>query len=443
MKTRQNMGISEPGRSAQQGQTLLLVAVSLSGVLVVAALAIDLTTLYVARSEIQHAADAAALAGAKAFVDSGVTTYPLNTALQGLAQTMAQDFVTAVAGQNKVAGSPAQLANGSPTINFTLPQTKGNPRITVTLQKTNLPLFFARIWGNSTASVSATAIAEAYNPAYSQPNTGTFIPTAPKCVKPFLVPNNDPNQGGATFVDTTTGAVSASPEPFIGEQITLTSACTPGSACALPPPTPGPPPVFPPSAGQYLPLVLPASHQYCPQCSGGTTDFEKSTECCDGDPFDFPQCGVSATPATWDQLTNPGGSNGPATEGLQCLIHAASTGPNQGQDKLIFSASSSNRGQPLIQAGDVSHSRYGVPIGTFIGTSDSVITVPLFNHDPSRPMTPTVTIVGFLQLFVNYVGPTGDVNAYILNVSGCGNNASGPVVSGGGVSPIPVRLIHN
>ncbi len=39
-----------------------------------AALAIDIVTLYAARSEIQRAADAAALAGAKAIADSGITT---------------------------------------------------------------------------------------------------------------------------------------------------------------------------------------------------------------------------------------------------------------------------------------------------------------------------------------------------------------------------------
>src|SRR5207248_2010527 len=49
----------------QQGQTLILVAVSLLSLVGIAALAIDMTTLYVARAEIQHAADAAALAGAK------------------------------------------------------------------------------------------------------------------------------------------------------------------------------------------------------------------------------------------------------------------------------------------------------------------------------------------------------------------------------------------
>ena len=42
--------------------------------LAMAALAIDVVTLYVARTEVQRAADAAALAGAKALADSGVTT---------------------------------------------------------------------------------------------------------------------------------------------------------------------------------------------------------------------------------------------------------------------------------------------------------------------------------------------------------------------------------
>ncbi len=62
-------------RSGERGQTIILVAVSLVSLLAMAALAIDVVTLYVARSEMQRAADAAALAGAKAFVDSGVTSW--------------------------------------------------------------------------------------------------------------------------------------------------------------------------------------------------------------------------------------------------------------------------------------------------------------------------------------------------------------------------------
>src|SRR5215467_1007892 len=169
----------------QRGQTIAIVAVSMVSLLAMAALAIDLTTLYVARGEIQRAADSAALAGAKAFVDSGVTTNPTNTGLQAVAQQLANSYAVAAAFQNDVAGSPAQVV-GSPTLNFSL---QGNPRVTVQLQKTNLPVFFARIFGNSSATVAATATAEAYNPAYSQSNTGSFVPAAPKCVNPFLVPN--------------------------------------------------------------------------------------------------------------------------------------------------------------------------------------------------------------------------------------------------------------
>ena len=70
--------------------------------------------------------------------------------------------------------------------------------------------------------------------------------------------------------------------------------------------------------------------------------------------------------------------------------------------------------------------------------------VPVTVFHPAVPMPPDVNIVGFLQLFVDYVEPTEDVHAHILNVSGCGNNGSGTVASGGGsLSPIPVRLIHN
>lgn len=437
----------------ESGQTIALVAVAMVGLLAMAALAIDLTTLYVAHGEIQRAADAAALAGAKAFVDSGVTTNPSDTALQSLAQNMALDLASGVLNQNKVAGARAYFVNGTPTVNLSFsvpgnPNVAGNPRITVSLEKAGLPLFFARIWGGSVATVSATAIAEAYNPAYSQANTGAFLPTAPKCVKPFLVPNNDQNQNGIPFVIPATGAINPAANSFIGETITLTSACVGQPGCNLPGPPNDP---KPPSPGQYLPMLLPETHRYCPSpsapgCSGAGTNFEKSTECCDGTTFDFQQCGVSATTATWDPNTNPGGPNRPAQQALQCLIHTTTTnfpGSNPEQDTLNVSLA--NNGPLQIQPGSFSQSRYNVAPGSLVSTSDSIITVPLFDVSTWQPTTQQVTIVGFLQLFVNYVGPgQTDMNASILNVSGCGSSlAPGSAVSGGGVSAIPVRLIHN
>jgi hypothetical protein len=427
------------------------------GILIIAALAIDLTTLYVAHGEIQRAADSAALAGAKAFVDSGVTTYPSNSNLQALAQTLAVDYATSVANQNNVAGAPATFTV-APQIDLSRP---GNPEVLVTLQRTGLPLFFARIWGSSVASVSATAIAEAYNPAYAQTNTGAFLPPAPKCFKPFLVPNSDQNQGGAPFVDPTTWAVNATPTPFIGEIITLASPCGKTAGVCSPSGPPGP--------GQYLPMLLSDTHRYCPAngsqgCSSVSGRFQGSTQCCDGTAFNYAQCGVPATPgsansvpvAQWDPNTNPakGGKNGQAQDGLQCLIHATTTGPfplgsNPQQDTLNKIPQASPPPLLEINPGDFSVRRYGVAQGSIMSTSDSIITVPLFDPASWSAANQTVNIVGFLQLFVNYAGsPPGvapyDMNATILNVVGCGNSlAASSAISGGGASAIPVRLIHN
>jgi hypothetical protein len=441
------------GVSRENGQTIALVAVSMLSLVAMAAIAIDLTTLYVARGEIQRAADATALAAAKAFVDSGVTTHPGNTGLQNVARAMAGDFAAAVLPQNNVVGVPAQFASGSPAVNFNV---QGNPQVTVRLERTGLPIFFARIWGNSTASVSATAIAEAYNPAYAQTNTGAFLPSAPKCVKPFLVPNTDVTQS-IRFVDPSTGAVNNSGNPFIGERLVLSSACKGGGpGCILQPSNPNPHP----QAGEYLPMLVPDSHQYCPSnsalgCAGNSgTDFERSIECCDGSVFDFPQCGTSGTAAFWDTTTNPQGPSHPARSGLQCLIHTNNPGPPTGipeQDTINLTALLSNAG-PQISPGTFSQARYSIQPGSLASTSDSIITVPLFDNRVLPPPQ-QLTVVGFLQLFVNYTGPgvpsvagsgqQGAFDTYILNVIGCGSAGPGPAVSGGGASPIPVRLIHN
>jgi len=433
---------------AQRGQTIALVAVSIVSLLAVSALAIDLTTLYVARGEIQRAADSAALAGAKALVDSGVTTNPSNTGLQAVAQRLANTYAVAAAFQNNVAGAPAQVV-GPPVLNFSL---QGNPRVTISLQKTNLPVFFARIFGSSAASVSATATAEAYNSAYSQSSGGSFVPPAPKCVKPFLVSNIDP-RSGQQFVDEPSGLVTPG-QPFLGEQFDLTAACQgSGQRCKLPQSQGGT--ASPPQPGQYLPMLAPGTHTYCPSdaapgCSGGNkSDFEQSTECCDGTAFDFHQCGASTTAVTWDPTINPGRPNGAAEQGLQCLIHTNTPGPGVQQDFLDPANFQASAGPPQISPGTFSQARYNIAGNAVMDTSDSIITVPLYKAATTMPPPNNqVTVVGFLQLFVNYAAGPGaasdDINVYILNVIGCGNSAgSGAAVSGGGVSPIPVRLIHN
>lgn len=433
-------------RSRERGQTIALVAVSMVSLLAMAAIAIDLTTLYVARGEIQRAADSAALAGAKAFVDSGITTNPATPTLQALAQLMANSYASAAVLQNKVAGAPAQIV-GTPAIDFSL---QGNPRIAVRLQRTDLPVFFAKIFGNTAASVGATATAEAFNSSYSQTNVGTFLPPAPKCVKPFLVPNNDA-KGIPMFVTTSTGVVNST--PLLGQLITFTSACRNGqgqAGCAIPGNGNGKQSGYPATttnggslSSSYVPLLAASTHLYCPSLAGpgcsnaGNSDFEQSVRCCDGAAFDFNQCGSSVTRAPWDQSMDPGGPNRPTQSGLQCLIHS----PNQ--DLLNATAFASGTGAPQISPGTFSVTRYNISTSSTITTSDSIITVPVFDN-PQNSMPARVKIVAFLQLFVNDTGPgQNDFNAYILNVVGCGDKtSSGSPVSGGGGSAIPVRLVQ-
>ena len=136
----------------------------------------------------QRAADAAALAGAKAIADSSITTLlvtdPNFTTVQSWAATAATNQISAVLQNNLVGGQPPTLAS-PPAVDWAR---QGNPHITVKLQSSTLPTFFSKIWGASPNIVTATATAEAYNPA----NVQNFTPIAPKAVKPWLVANIDP-----------------------------------------------------------------------------------------------------------------------------------------------------------------------------------------------------------------------------------------------------------
>jgi hypothetical protein len=93
-----------------------------------------------------------------------------------------------------------------------------------------------------------------------------------------------------------------------------------------------------------------------------------------------------------------------------------------------------------IQAG------LGNPVITnaLITSSNSIVTVPIYD-DTQGPLTinqPPVTIVGFLQVFINGVDTTSsNVNVTVLNVAGCSNTATASTPTVSGTSPVPIRLI--
>ncbi len=434
-------------RPDEHGQTILLVAISLVSLLAMAALAIDIVTLYVARSEIQRAADADALAAAKAIADSGVTTLQATDPNLPTAQTLAQNMATAAVsalisatGINLVAGAAPTLTTLAPSIDWTR---QGNPHVTVSLRRDGLPTFFSKIWARSAASVTATATAEVYNPS----NLPTITPIAPKSVKPWLIANADPTHPALLvpppFINAATGTVELG---VTGETFNLTADCaTAGASCAL---IDNPPKALPSATNpqvEYAPAAVSPTNtkNVCPACAGAT-DYEQSIECADANSYATLACGGGINNAVWDNSNNPGGGTGLSASGAECLTGASTSGSAQGQD-LLTNPGPWPTAPFKIQAG--THNQFN---GSFVATSNSVVTVPII--DIANPLIATggpVVIVGFLQAFINQVqdgtgGTTvGDINVTVLNIAGCSatNNGATPVVGGGGTSPIPVRLI--
>ena len=127
---------------------------------------------------------------------------------------------------------------------------------------------------------------------------------------------------------------------------------------------------------------------------------------------------------------------------MNCLTH--STG-NQGDSvdpafippPFEFLAGGDN---PIVQTG-------ALAAGTDVMVSDSLVTVPVF--DSSTPATNSVTIIGFVQLFVNSDGLSnsapnlGHIQTTVINMAGCGTGASGQSIIGNGASPVTVRLISS
>jgi hypothetical protein len=440
-------------RHRERGQTILLVAISLVSLLAMAALAIDVVTLYVASSQIQRAADAAALAGAKAIADSGFTSIPSTDPNYAAAQLLAQNMAT-IAVNSMVGTSTINLVNGQlpvlpapPTFNFT--SHPGSFQIAVSLKSASLPTFFSKIWSRNLPTVTASATAEAYNPS-NLPITTPFTPISPTSVKPWLVANADPINPGTKFVDTATGIVDSA--IIGGPAIDLVSDCIhPGpNRCHLGTNPPGA--ISGKPQVQYAPAVVNAvnTQNVCPACKG-TTDYEQSIECADvATSYQVLSCGGGTVQIQWDDGINPGAppGNNATSLGGQCLIHASSEGATQGQDLL------QNPG-PWPAAPFQFKAQSGPQNGNLVTTSNSIVTIPILDTPPGFTLPNfggVVTLDGFLQAFINQVDgppssgiqpPEGSINITVLNIVGCSSASNGatPVVGGAGTSPVPVRLI--
>lgn len=472
-----------PSRRHERGVTMVLVALALVAIIAMAALSIDVITLYLAREEAQRTADSAALAAARVISISGLTGDPNNSApswqpICGPGGAAAQ-AATSIVQQNAVGSLSIPTASVTVTYSVTSGGTTSsnpdcsslppafaiNPVVTVQLSRTGLPTFFSRIWGNAGNTVSATATAEAFNPSNSGSVGGTIIPVTPRCVKPWIIPNRDPlpdstcDQGGgpcSKLVSLTDGSITRpgiSPSGVIGERFWLSPDCVhTGSTCTLRAPSPQGnyypaarrPWLEPPPSVQYLPGEAPGTAPVAvPSCAAGSF-YEQAVGGCDQSTIYH--CGVqssSASPVNRIDLgENPGAGTDDTMNGVTCLIHEGSAASSQpaGQDTIDVSS------YPFqILAGTSNPLRAsGLASGSPITSSSSIVSLPIYDDGAvtiNGSGTTNVTIVGFLQVFINSTDQWGNVDVTVLNIAGCSNGGGtvgNPVV---GSSPIPIRLI--
>jgi Flp pilus assembly protein TadG len=443
-------------RDRERGVTLVFVAIAMVAIIAMAALSIDIVTLYLAREEAQRSADAAALGAARVLSLSGVTGDPKNTTgYWAAACTLATQVAQAVASQNAVSNAAATsvnvnfLYNGTAVTNcsFTGANAFGvNPQVQVNVVRGGLPTFFSRIWSRSANSVSATATAEAFNSSGSGTfaPSGIIIPVNPRCVKPWIVPNRDPGNGGTKFVSLADGSIQtpgiqpngSGIDGVIGESFTLTADCNAG----IPNCRGGVggglkhSPSYGANTLDYVPtLVEPTAIAY-PTCANAS-DYQAAIGGCDQSTVYA--CGIVGGGVQADLSFNPGQPNGDTSTATQCLINQQG-----GQDVLDPTPFpfqiTAGAGNPMVTSG-------GITSGSSITSSSSIVTVPIYD-DTQGPFPPNVnqvpvTIVGFLQVFINGVDTNGNPNVTVLNVAGCSNTATASTPTVSGSSPVPIRLI--
>jgi hypothetical protein len=366
-----------------------------------ASLAIDMGVAYTARTSSQHAADAAALAGAFTFVVNATAPDPLATAGSAAIAAARQNKVLGqAAGTNAaftVQPSPCPTAN---TTNWVCVDV-ANRRVSVNVERTGasgISTYFARAAGWNSLNVATVATAEAGNHA-----TGTH------CLKPIYVPNTVIAPASDKTIQT---ACNAGHRLF--DQFMQVSSYAQSRYDQL---------------LSFRPLnahdALSPSQYYTADFGSGAQTVRCTISKCLNDTA----CNVDA--ATLRKFAGKCGDSVSTQNGVQ-------TGPViQGFNDLIV--------------GDTFDPQTGI-ITTASGpsaTSPQLITAPVWD-DCVPPYTTkgmpsgkqTFPVIGFLTVFVNPggVSPQGDITAYLVNASSC----AGTPDTNGSTGPygVPVRLIQ-
>ncbi len=398
MKNRlRHLTVRKIGR--ESGVTIAMVALCIVVLFIFAALAVDMGILYTARTATQHAADAAALAGAYTFVGLSQAAQPAT------AEAAARSTVS----KANVLGKAIDGASVTVAVDTT------NRQVTVTVPRVGanaVETFFAHIMGINSVAVAATATAQA-----SKSATGTT------CLRPLYMPITagytvDKNTGYCTGLPMFANLeLTAYGQSLIGDEMRLWSDIVPGQWGLLD---------IAGNGGSGIRTTL-------SQCS---SDYGLQAACNTAIPVD----------------TKTGRNVGPVTQGVQTLIDATNAGkcPATGADWIetvddlsrpdpdnpgtYFKKAVFSNGVPQIHDGQT---------GNLITSSPNIVTVAVWDclHETVDPGKQSVTVKGFASVFIQCVTKSGSNNyiqGFMLGAGSCGPGDT----TGTGPQAIPVRLVQ-
>ena len=150
----------------RRGAIVVMTGVFIVAIMVIAAISVDASRIFAAKNELQTASDAAALAGALQLLE-GVETFEDTARVYAQRNRVEQNGIDSVEVEYGVwlPTDRSFVAGGEP---------KDAVRVTT---RHPLPLSLARVFGDSTVMVSASAIAWSAGPVME-----------PQCIKPLAVP---------------------------------------------------------------------------------------------------------------------------------------------------------------------------------------------------------------------------------------------------------------
>lgn len=157
---------SEPGTRNRRGAIVVMTGVFIVALMMMAAISVDASRIFAAKNELQTASDAAALAAAVQLLE-GSDTFEDTGRAYARRNQVEQHFVDSV---------EVEFGVWLPTEHSFIPG--GEPKDAVrVITRHPLPLSLARVFGDSTVMVSASAVAWSAGPVME-----------PQCLKPIAVP---------------------------------------------------------------------------------------------------------------------------------------------------------------------------------------------------------------------------------------------------------------